>query len=429
MAKQTERHDINDELYIFKQDNSERWYARFILTNHKKWLCKSTKKKDKDEAIAMAHRIFLDHQIRHENNTLVQSKRFKDVADRVIEKLEEQLEHGGGKRTYKDYIRALENYHIPYFSRTFITSINQEEISKFDEWRKGRMKKSPASSTLLTHNAALQLVFKEAIEQKWMIAAQVPVLSSKGEAGKRRSAFSEEEYEAVLDAILEREFNAHSEKTRQICELLYDYCEITINTGIRHGTEMDALTWKDIEIKTQGSKAQFFIHITKGKTTKYTGPRKVVCKRDVIGALTRLRERFPLRTPNQKLFLLASGESTRQLGKAFEKALQNSGLKESPRGPRTLYSLRHTYITWQLLNGTSMDVIARQCGTSTAMIEQHYSHVKPEMFADALSGVTFDKEEPKALSKKTLNRRAKTAERDEKRFKEWAEELRKRGCI
>ncbi len=173
MAKQTERHAINDELYIFKQDNSERWHARFILTNHKKWLCKSTKKKDIDEAA------------------------------RVIEKLEEQLEHGGGKRTFKDYIRALENYHIPYFSRTFITSIDQEEIYKFDEWRKGRMKKSPASSTLLTHNAALQLVFKEAIEQKWMIAAQVPVLSSKGEAGKRPSAFSEEEYEAVLDAILE----------------------------------------------------------------------------------------------------------------------------------------------------------------------------------------------------------------------------------
>ena len=134
---------------------------------------------------------------------------------------------------------------------------------------------------------------------------------------------------------------------------------------------MDALTWKDIEIKTQGSKAQFFIHITKGKTTKYTGPRKVVCKRDVIGALTRLRERFPLRTPNQKLFLLANGEPTKQLGKAFEKALQSSGLKESPRGPRTLYSLRHTYITWQLLNGTSMDVITRQCGTSTGQDHEH----------------------------------------------------------
>ena len=429
MAKQIARHDINDELYIFKQDNSERWYARFILTNHKKWLCKSTKKKDKDEAIAMAHRIFLDHQIRQENNTLVQSKRFKDVAESVIEKLEKKIEHGDGKRTYKDYIRALEKYHIPHFARTFVTSIDQEAITKFVEWRKKRMSKPPASSTLLTHNAALNLVFKEAIEQKRMIAAQVPVLSSKGEAGTRRAAFSEDEYEAVLDAIHESEKQAHSEKTRQIRELLYDYCEIAVNTGIRPGTEMENIRWKDIEIKTQGSKAQFFIHVTKGKTTKYTGARKVVCKRDVIGALVRLRERFPLRIPNQKLFLLANGDSTPQLGKAFEKALQSAKLKDSPRGPRTLYSLRHTYITWQLLAGTSMDVIARQCGTSAAMIEQHYSHVKPEMFADALSGVTFDEEKPKQKSRKTLARRALSSERDEKRFKEWAAEYKSRGCI
>jgi integrase len=429
MAKQIARHDINDELYIFKQDNSERWYARFILTNHKKWLCKSTKKKDKDEAIAMAHRIFLDHQIRQENNTLVQSKRFKDVAESVIEKLEKQIEHGDGKRTYKDYIRALEKYHIPYFARTFVTSIDQEAITKFVEWRKKKMSKPPASSTLLTHNAALNLVFKEAIEQKWMIAAQVPVLSSKGEAGTRRAAFSEDEYEAVLEAIHESEKQAHSEKTRQIRELLYDYCEIAVNTGIRPGTEMENIRWKDIEIKTQGSKAQFFIHVTKGKTTKYTGARKVVCKRDVIGALVRLRDRFPLRIPNQKLFLLANGDPTPQLGKAFEKALKSSNLKDSPRGPRTLYSLRHTYITWQLLAGTSMDVIARQCGTSAAMIEQHYSHVKPEMFADALSGVTFDTKQRKQKSSKALSRANAKAKNDEKMFDSWMQHFKSHGCI
>lgn len=94
--------------------------------------------------------------------------------------------------------------------------------------------------------------------------------------------FSEEEYDVILNEIYEGEQNAHSEKTRQIRELLYDYCEIAVNTGIRPGTEMEHLTWKDIEIKTQGSKAQFFINVSKGKTTKYTGPRKVVCKRDVI---------------------------------------------------------------------------------------------------------------------------------------------------
>ena len=133
MATQLERHNISDTLYIFKQDNSERWYARFVLYN--RWYCKSTKKKDKDEAIAMAHRIYLDHEIRIETNTLVQSKRFRDVAETVIEKLENELAHGGGKPTYKDYIRALTNYHIPYFDRTYVTSINQESIRNFDAWR------------------------------------------------------------------------------------------------------------------------------------------------------------------------------------------------------------------------------------------------------------------------------------------------------
>jgi len=457
MAKYLARHDINDTLYIYKQDNSERWYVRFRFEQDTKWRTKSTKKKDKDEAIAMAHRIYLDQEIRFESGTLIDSKRFKDIADKVIEKLEaefamkkalkskqvppeklgdylEAADRTGSKRhdnapVFHDYSRALKNYHIPYFGKTYITNVDQEAIGEFDKWREEKLGRKPASSTLLTHNAALQLVFKEAIERRWVIAAQVPVLSSKGESGTRRAAFSEEEYDAVLDGVYDSERNAHTEKTRQIRELLYDYCEIAVNTGIRPGTEMEAVTWGDIELRRQNEKVQFFIHVRKGKTTKHTGTRKVVCKKDVIGALKRLRARFPNRKPTDVLFRLTNGETTPQLGKAFEKVLQTEKLKQSPMGPRTLYSLRHTYITWQLLNGQTMDVIAKQCGTSVAMIEQHYSHVKPEMFADALSGVTFDKEKPKPKSKKSLDRQTRNMERDEKRFQEWAKEYKGRGCI
>lgn len=457
MAKYLARHDINDTLYIYKQDNSERWYVRFRFEQDPKWRTKSTKKKDKDEAIAMAHRIYLDQEIRFESGTLIKSKRFKDIADNVIDKLEDEFvmkqavkskqvppeklvdyleaaDKKGSKRhdndpVFHDYSRALKNYHIPYFGKTYITNVDQEAISKFDIWREEKLGRKPASSTLLTHNAALQLVFKEAIERRWMIAAQVPVLSSKGQSGTRRAAFSEEEYDAVLEGVYDSERNAHTEKTRQIRELLYDYCEVAVNTGIRPGTEMEAITWGDIELRRQNEKVQFFIHVRKGKTTKHTGTRKVVCKKDVIGALKRLRERFPNRKATDALFRLTSGETTPQLGKAFEKVLQTEKLKHSPMGPRTLYSLRHTYITWQLLDGQTMDVIAKQCGTSVAMIEQHYSHVKPEMFADALSGVAFDEEKPKSKSKKTLDRQHRSMERDEKRFKEWESEYKKRGCI
>lgn len=38
----------------------------------------------------------------------------------------------------------------------------------------------------------------------------------------------------------------------------------------------------------------------------------------------------------------------------------------------------------------SIEVLAKQCGTSIAMIEQHYSHVIPRMFSDQLSAVKID---------------------------------------
>ena len=74
MSKLIERVDIDDTLYIYLQDNSKRWYARFVLFG--KWYSKATKQKDKDKdkAIAMAHRLFLEHEIGINTNTLVQSK-------------------------------------------------------------------------------------------------------------------------------------------------------------------------------------------------------------------------------------------------------------------------------------------------------------------------------------------------------------------
>lgn len=75
------------------------------------------------------------------------------------------------------------------------------------------------------------------------------------------------------------------------------------------------------------------------------------------------------------LFRLADGTTTKELGKTFDKALNDTELKHSAHGVRTLYSLRHSYITWQLTMGkVSMEILAKQCGTSVQMIEQHYSH-------------------------------------------------------
>ncbi len=58
----TERHQINDEIQVYKQTNSQHWIARFKL--EKTWLAKSTKKKELDQAIIKAIQPHTEYKTR-----------------------------------------------------------------------------------------------------------------------------------------------------------------------------------------------------------------------------------------------------------------------------------------------------------------------------------------------------------------------------
>jgi integrase len=69
--------------------------------------------------------------------------------------------------------------------------------------------------------------------------------------------------------------------------------------------------------------------------------------------------------------------------RSFKQFLKDSGLLYGvgSDAKRTLYSLRHTYATLQLMDGRGIHELARQMGTSVAMLEQHYSKITPELMA------------------------------------------------
>jgi len=54
--------------------------------------------------------------------------------------------------------------------------------------------------------------------------------------------------------------------------------------------------------------------------------------------------------------------------------------------------LRHTYATFNLINnrGSDIHLLARQMGTSTLMIEKHYSHLIARMRSRDLSGYHYN---------------------------------------
>jgi len=84
--------------------------------------------------------------------------------------------------------------------------------------------------------------------------------------------------------------------------------------------------------------------------------------------------------PNDYLFLPEirknRDHALRHLGFLFNWILEVANLKEGSRGQkRTLYSLRHTCITFRLLYGQGIDVLtlAKNARTSVQMIQKHYA--------------------------------------------------------
>ena len=70
----------------------------------------------------------------------------------------------------------------------------------------------------------------------------------------------------------------------------------------------------------------------------------------------------------------------------------DTGLLTCPRTglDRTLYSFRHKYATFALLNdGMDIHTLAIQMGTSIGMIEKHYSHLTPRLKKEMLTGKRY----------------------------------------
>ena len=78
---------------------------------------------------------------------------------------------------------------------------------------------------------------------------------------------------------------------------------------------------------------------------------------------------------------------------SFKIFMKDTGLLTCPRTgqDRTLYSLRHTYATFSLLNdGMDVHTLAVQMGTSILMIERHYSHLTPRLKKEMLTGKRYE---------------------------------------
>lgn len=419
--KETTHVVTENELVVYKRERSSIWQCRYKVDGV--WQRASTKERKLKDAKEIAKELKITAEIRKRDNLPVITRKFRDVAKLTVQRMEQKIADGDGKVSYKDYIRIITEYLIPILGNRLITNIDNAALDHLDTERVRMMEKTPSRSTMLSHNAALNLVFDEAVLRNYLTELNRPKLEAKGKKSTRHPAFTLKEIQAVInnfDAWIERARTAHSKEMRQI---MRDYSEMLIDTGARPGKELMNLKWKQIrftlnpkEIRTgkkavldDGTEEEIVLtDLNRGVeliVTGKTGTREIVGRQPTVKALERVARRNygvknsivdpfkDVATPNNDDYVLRTKADKKDVSSSFqhmfERYLKEHYLLDDPKTEqnRVFYSFRHTYATLALTHDkVPIHTLARQMGTSVLMIERHYSHLKVIEATEQLSG-------------------------------------------
>jgi len=381
---------------LVRRDDSKKWQAHYKLENLKTWFRRSTDTADVKEASKIAERMWMKATFDLEEGRPVTSRKFKPVAEIVLHRLEAAIAAGTAKPSARDYVSAIKLYLIPFYGLYNVDGIKPAVISEFHVWRRDKVGRELSGSAQNNHNAALNLIFDEAIERGYLTAYERPMTKNTGVESDRRAEFSHEELEAMMKYAAKFIDDGRTARTKIIRELLAIYVPFMAATGMRPGTEAEYLEWRHIDVEVRDGQPILHFRLQRGKR----GARNFVAHNSCWLLLERLRQLSPdlssmtleevLKKKIPKLlFRLSDGTVPDNWNKPFRQWLEDSELLNCPvtGKERSLYSLRHYYATQRLLEGIPIHDLAEQMGTSVLMITKHYSHLTPLMKAKQFAGV------------------------------------------
>jgi hypothetical protein len=161
---------VPGKVVLYMRERSKVWQCRY-KGKDKRWRRASTGETEQRAAADAAIRIYYEAEVKRENKLPINSKRFDSVAKAVIERMQEELASGQGKAVYHSYISAIGVYLKPFFGKHNIDGINAALLQKFDHWRREKLGREPAASTITNHNSALNKIFDFAELHGWVTAA------------------------------------------------------------------------------------------------------------------------------------------------------------------------------------------------------------------------------------------------------------------
>jgi len=372
-----EKHKIlGGKVTVYKRERSGVWQCSTYLNgkNHRV----STKEDGLSRAKEFAEDWYLELRGKKARGELITERTFAQAAEKFEREYVAMTEGERNEVYVNGHKGRLRNHLIPYFGKMALSKITPGVVQEYRIFRKegeGDFK-PPSKSTMHHEIVTLRQVLKLSIRYGWL--GHLPDLSDPYRGSSKvthRAWFSPEEYKQLYTATRENMKKAAGSRHAASAEQLHDFILFMANTGLRPD-EANRLEFRDVEVAHDDDTRETILEI------KVRGKRGTGYCKSMPGAVLPFERMKARKRPAPEDLLFPSYQV-----KQFNRILTETDLKYDREGNRrSLYSLRHSYISFRLLEGADIYQIAKNCRTSVEMIEKHYAvHLKNVIDASAIN--------------------------------------------
>jgi Phage integrase SAM-like domain len=391
------------KLRIFLTNASRYWQVRCYLKG--KTYTQSLKTTNKQAAISQAKQFFhiktaelyVDRiEVRDDKKI-----KFADLLPGVVQGLQARVKRGEfAAANIPIFMQRMHNSILPYFGDMAMEQINYRELNDFMEQMSNR---DLSATTVHQHMVAIRKVFSHAHGSG--IIKSVPKFPVIKVADKPRGSFSITEYRDLVRLARQRigehvpeQFSKKYRSSREILDRhgyinadLHWLIRFMVNGFMRPG-DIKFIKHKHVTV-VRGK--HIYLRLNLPETKKHDKP--IVTLQPAVFVYERLLAKQRAEgygRPDDYLFLPDLQDRKWLLvayGWQFMYLQSLAGIEANAANgqTRTIYSLRHTAMTFRLLYGGKIDLItlARNARTSVEMIERFYSsNLTAEMNIDLLQG-------------------------------------------
>ena len=368
---QSKSWNIYRGMSLYKRMDSPRFYG--MLRINKKYYRKCLNTENKNEAEELLFQWKQEILSDPKSPVAEENKTFRHFAHQLIEREKSYASTPSGYKPHKITEKMLnrEKGCLDFFGNTDIRSIKTSDVDKF-------VNQLPLSSKQLTKSTVKKhLAVVRKVLNMGDVNIRFPKLNGNTLASERRGYFTKEEYKLLRDASLKlvgHEYKHTNGTIYRIDRDMHDLIVFMVGSSLRPtASEVYALQHKDMKVKTTKKGTtylEFYVNRKNKPMIVQTLPTSYYSYRDLC---ERRKDYMPedyVFYPRYENRNYCKDVCIRQFGELLiQTDLKYSQLKER----RTLYSLRHTAIIFNLsMDGADTMDILRRSDTSIKMLNDWY---------------------------------------------------------